>query len=71
MRNFSFAALDPELVWEVSYLTDLYGTTDVVRLQVAAVPEPETYAMLLTGLGLMGWIARRQRKHQIGTRAIS
>lgn len=28
---------------------------------VAAVPEPETYAMLLTGLGLMGAIARRRK----------
>ncbi len=29
---------------------------------VAAVPEPETYAMLLAGLGLMGLIARRRMK---------
>jgi len=29
---------------------------------VAAVPEPETYAMLLTGLGLIGFIARRRQK---------
>lgn len=31
------------------------------RLQVAAVPEPETNAMFLAGLGLMGFIARRRR----------
>lgn len=29
---------------------------------VAAVPEPETYAMLLAGLGLLGGIARRRRQ---------
>ena len=29
---------------------------------VSAVPEPETYAMLLAGLGLMGTIARRRKK---------
>jgi hypothetical protein len=29
---------------------------------VSAVPEPETYAMLLSGLGLMGFIARRRSK---------
>lgn len=28
---------------------------------VAAVPEPETYAMLLAGLGLMGVVARRRK----------
>lgn len=30
--------------------------------QVAAVPEPETYAMLLAGLGLCGFVARRKQK---------
>ncbi|WP_229218028.1 PEP-CTERM sorting domain-containing protein [Rugamonas apoptosis] len=28
----------------------------------AAVPEPETYAMLLAGLGLLGWAARRRQR---------
>lgn len=27
------------------------------------VPEPETYAMLLAGLGLMGWVARRRNRN--------
>ncbi len=31
---------------------------------VSAVPEPETYAMLLAGLGLMGTIARRRKSNQ-------
>ena len=31
------------------------------KLPVAAVPEPESYAMLLAGLGLMATIARRRR----------
>lgn len=30
--------------------------------QVSAVPEPETYAMFLAGLGLMGGIARRRKQ---------
>lgn len=30
---------------------------------VASVPEPESYAMFLAGLGLMGVIARRRRTH--------
>jgi hypothetical protein len=28
---------------------------------VAAIPEPETYAMLLAGLGLVGWAAKRRK----------
>jgi hypothetical protein len=36
----------------------VYSRTAVV----SAVPEPETYAMLLAGLGLMGTIARRRNK---------
>ena len=30
---------------------------------VAAIPEPETYAMLLAGLGLMGFVARRRQRN--------
>jgi hypothetical protein len=30
------------------------------NINVAAVPEPETYAMFLAGLGLMGFVARRR-----------
>ena len=30
---------------------------------VSAVPEPETYAMLLAGLGLVGWMARRRKSN--------
>mgnify|MGYP003384541872 CR=1 FL=1 len=30
--------------------------------QVTPVPEPETYGMMLAGLGLLGWAARRKNK---------
>lgn len=31
-------------------------------IRISAVPEPETYAMFLAGLGLMGGIARRRKQ---------
>ena len=36
-----------------TYYTDQLGS-------VVLVPEPETYAMLLAGLGLIGFMARRK-----------
>ena len=33
------------------------------NLNVLAVPEPETYAMMLGGLGLLGFMARRRKKN--------
>lgn len=35
-----------------------------VTVQIAAVPEPETWSMLLAGLGLLGWAARRRAKRR-------
>lgn len=37
------------------------GATLSGSFTIAAVPEPETYAMLLAGLGLMGAVARRRK----------
>lgn len=34
---------------------------------VAAIPEPESYALLLAGLGLMGFVARRRRTTSTAT----
>ena len=31
-----------------------------IRAFVTVVPEPETYALMLAGLGLVGWVARRR-----------
>jgi len=35
------------------------------RHAIAAIPEPETYAMLLAGLGLMGFVATRRRQREV------
>jgi hypothetical protein len=38
------------------------------ELQVAAVPEPGTYAMMMAGLGVVGWVSR---KRKLGSRSTS
>jgi hypothetical protein len=32
--------------------------------RIAAIPEPESYAMMLAGLGLMGFVARRRKQNE-------
>lgn len=39
-----------------------YPVSQTITL-AAPVPEPETYAMLMAGLGLMGFVARKRRKN--------
>ena len=34
----------------------------IIGLKVAAIPEPETYALFLAGLGAVGFIARRRQR---------
>lgn len=41
-------------------LTDTKATGDLLSQTIQPVPEPETYALLLAGLGLMGAVARRR-----------
>ena len=33
-----------------------------VELPLNAVPEPETYALMLAGVGALGWVSRRRRR---------
>ena len=33
-----------------------------IRGFLAPIPEPETYALMLAGLGLVGWVASRRRQ---------
>lgn len=48
--------------WYAVYIggTDHTSAGGVYDLTVSAVPEPETYAMLLAGLGLVGWRMKKQ-----------
>lgn len=48
--------------WNVDTSNGTYTSTipDTTAFSISAVPEPKNYAMLLAGLGLMGFIARRR-----------
>jgi len=35
---------------------------DLDAVSIAAVPEPSTYALMFAGLGIVGWMGRRQRR---------
>ena len=61
--GLTFAA--PHL--KVQFLKDVgqdKATGDLLSREIPPVPEPETYAMLLAGMGLVGVIARRRRAEQ-------
>ena len=53
--TYAFYGLDS------GYMANVFYTADGVELSIAAVPEPETYALMLGGLALVGWAARRRR----------
>jgi hypothetical protein len=47
-----------------SVLWSTTGQSMADNVTVTAVPEPETYALFMAGLGLMGFIARRRKNGQ-------
>ena len=59
-----FGAIDPLGITAIK-ISNSSGGIEVDHLQyglAAAVPEPETYALLLGGLGIVGWVARRRSR---------
>jgi PEP-CTERM motif len=59
--SLGLAVLEPGLKWDVGYLIDVIGSTDVVRLSVSAVPEPANWQLLIVGAGVLGVTAWRRR----------
>ncbi len=55
--------ISPDGQWIVGYGINPTGQTEGFRLQLAAIPEPSTYAAL-AGLGALGLAVWRRRKMQ-------
>ncbi len=67
--NF-FVPLSPTLLAPGAYTMTVIGNAATAggfynaAINFAPIPEPETYAMMLAGLGLMGFVARRRKQKQ-------
>jgi len=58
-KSFS---LDPAATYTLAVSGTSIGDSRYTTIvQLAPVPEPETYAMLLAGLGVMGFVAKRRK----------
>jgi len=62
--NFAGVATASTSNLKLYYFDSNFGdNTGSILVNVNAVPEPETYAMLLAGLGLIGFMSRRRRNN--------
>lgn len=67
-RGFGDTSGFDKMVFTNSYTRDGNGFFAIDDMRIAAapaIPEPETYAMMLTGIGLIGFMSRRRKNAQI------
>jgi hypothetical protein len=50
-----------QLLFSNLFGKDVYHPADFEVATLQAIPEPQTYALMLAGLGLVGWCARRRQ----------
>lgn len=58
--DFTAASSSTTLTFSAAGTSDSFGSS-LDKVSVAAVPEPETYALMLGGLAMLGFISRRRR----------
>ncbi|MBC7802588.1 MAG: PEP-CTERM sorting domain-containing protein [Candidatus Parcubacteria bacterium] len=59
-RYFNIYAGAGEVITSIRFTANTNAFETDNHAFIAAIPEPETYAMLLAGLGLLGFVARRR-----------
>lgn len=65
--NFSPKVSSANGLW-INWYDDAYNVgIDNIQFTVAAVPEPETYSLLLAGMGLLGFMARTRKRISAGS----
>jgi hypothetical protein len=61
--EFTASGTSAEIAFQQTAATHLVGDIGIDNVSIAAaVPEPETYALLLGGLAVLGWAARRRSR---------
>jgi hypothetical protein len=64
-RYFNVFAGPGEVITKVSFAANTNAFETDNHAFISAVPEPEIYAMMGLGLGLMGWMGRRKRAQAV------
>ena len=59
--GFQYDGIASQAASRGTYYSVWLSGADAAALQIAAVPEPETYALMFAGLGAVAWGARRRR----------
>jgi hypothetical protein len=50
----------------INFHTTQFPGGEIRGALIAPIPEPETYALMLAGLGAIGWVARRRKLQRRG-----
>jgi choice-of-anchor C domain-containing protein len=61
-QSFTFVATEASTALSFTSTTDGNAGIALDNITITPVPEPETYAMMLAGLGLLGVVARRRKQ---------